>query len=54
MNASPQPIAFQETHVQYEIVDEFDELLEIDEYDHDAGNIAIHELSRLLEAGAFD
>jgi hypothetical protein len=47
----PAPVA---TPPAYEILDDFDELLDIEEYEHDAGNNAINELSRLLEAGAFD
>lgn len=50
----PQDIASTDPDIHYEIIDEFDELLEIDEIDDEPSALATHELGTWLEERAVD
>lgn len=50
----PQDIASTDPDIHYEIIDEFDELLEIDEIDDEPASLAAHEFGTWLEERATD
>lgn len=50
----PQDIAFTDPDINYEIIEEFDELLEIEEIDDEPTSITAHELGAWAEERALD
>jgi len=50
----PQDIAFTDPEINYEIIGEFDELLEIDEIDDEPASLAAHEFGAWTEERAID
>ena len=50
----PQDIAFTDPDINYEIIEEFDELLEIEEIDDEPASLAAHEFGTWMEERVVD